>query len=50
LLASGLQRGAPISEPALTTILTSTLWIGVASALLLFVFAARIKKALSADG
>jgi len=50
MLASGLERGAPISESALTAILTSTLWIGVATALLLFVFAPRIRKALGADG
>jgi hypothetical protein len=50
LLASGLERGAPISESTLSAILTSTLWIGVASALLLFVFAPRIRKALGADG
>jgi len=47
LLASGLERGAPISEPALTAILTSTLWTGVASAALLFVFAGRIRKFLN---
>ncbi len=50
LLASGLERGAPINEATLATILTSTLWIGVVSALLLFVLAPRIRKALGADG
>jgi len=50
LLASGLERGAPISEPALTAILTYTLWIGVMAALLLSVFAPRIRQALGADG
>jgi hypothetical protein len=50
LLASGLERGVAITDAALNSILTSTLWIGVATALLLFVFAPRIRKALGADG
>jgi hypothetical protein len=46
LLASGLERGAPISESTLSAILTSTLWTGVASAAVLFVFAGRIRRNL----
>jgi hypothetical protein len=47
ILASGLEKGAPIVESTLTSILTSTLWTGVASALVLFMFAGRIRSALS---
>jgi len=47
LLASGLERGAPIAESTLISILTATLWIGVASAILLFAFCGRIRRALS---
>ena len=50
LLASGLERGAPINDATLATILTSTLWIGVVTALLLFVLAPRIRKALGTEG
>ena len=50
LLASGLVRGAPINDATLATILTSTLWIGVVTALLLFVLAPRIRKALGTEG
>jgi MFS family permease len=47
LLASGLEPGAPIEESALMSILTATLWIGVACAILLFAFSGRIRRALS---
>jgi len=47
LLASGLERGAPIVEATLSAILTSTLWIGVAGAVLLFVFAGRVRRVLT---
>jgi MFS family permease len=46
LLASGLERGAPITESTLTSILTATLWIGVASTIVLFAFGGRIRRAL----
>ncbi len=49
LLASGLDKGAPIEESTLATILTSTLWIGVASAVLLFLFAGRIRRVLASN-
>ncbi len=45
-LAADLEPGAPINEPTLLGILTSTLWIGLASALLLFAFSGRIRQAL----
>jgi hypothetical protein len=47
LLASGLERGAPIAESTLTSILITTLWIGVACAISLFAFSGRIRRALS---
>ena len=47
LLASGLDKGAPIAESTLSVILTSTLWVGVASAVLLFLFSGRIRQALA---
>ena len=47
MLASGLEKGAPIVESTLTSILTSTLWIGVVTAAVLFMFAGRIRSALS---
>ncbi len=50
LLASGLERGAPIAESTLKSLLDSTLWIGVASALVLFIFARRIRRALAGSG
>ena len=49
LLASGLGKGALISESTLSVILTSTLWVGVASAVLLFLFAGRIRQALASN-
>ena len=47
-LASGLEKGAPIAESTLLGILTSTLWIGIAAALMLFIFAGRIRQLLKA--
>lgn len=47
-LASGLEKGAPIVESTLLGILTSTLWIGIAAALMLFIFSGRIKQLLRA--
>ena len=43
-LASGLQPGAPVDESTLHWILSVMLWIGVASSLLLFVFARTIAR------
>jgi MFS family permease len=47
-LASGLEKGAPIAESTLLGILTSTLWIGIAAALMLFIFSGRIQQLLRA--
>ena len=47
-LASGLEKGAPIAESTLLGILTSTLWIGIAAALMLFIFSDRIRQLLRA--
>ncbi len=48
-LAADLEPGAPIDEPTLLGILASTLWIGLASALLLFAFTGRIRQALGSS-
>ncbi|MGD8421442.1 MAG: hypothetical protein PVJ78_13435, partial [Gammaproteobacteria bacterium] len=48
-LAAGLERGAAIAAPVLLDILLSTLWLGVFAAVLLFLFAPRIRRYLSAD-
>jgi hypothetical protein len=47
LLASGLERGAPIAESTLLSILAVTLGVGVVSAIVLFAFSGRIRRALS---
>ena len=47
-LASGLEQGAPIAESTLLGILSSTLWIGIAAALMLFIFSGRIRELLRA--
>jgi len=49
LLASGLDKGAPITESTLSEILTFTLWTGVISGLLLFLFSGRIRRALASN-
>ncbi len=49
LLAAELEPGAPIAEATLATILGSTLWIGVAGSLLLFIFAGGIRRLLRSD-
>ena len=46
MLAAELEPGAPIIEATLTAILTSTLWIGLACAAALFIFAPRIRRSL----
>jgi hypothetical protein len=48
-LASGLEKGTLINEIALLEIMTSTVWIGVAGGLLLFVFSHRIQRLLGND-
>ncbi len=48
-LAADLEKAAPVNEPALLGILTSTLWIGLASALFLFAFSGRIQQELRAS-
>jgi hypothetical protein len=45
-LASGIERGVPVNEPTLLRILSLTLGIGVASALLLFAFSGRATREL----
>ena len=45
-LASGIEQGVPVDEPTLLRILSSTLWIGVATALLIFLFSAQVGKRL----
>ena len=45
-LASGLEQGAPVDEPTLLQILSSTLWIGLVSALVLFAFSGRVSRSL----
>jgi hypothetical protein len=47
MLASGLEKGAPIVESTLTAILTSSLWIGMVTGAVLVIFAGRIRSALS---
>ena len=45
-LASGIQQGVPVDEPTLLRILSSTLWIGIAAAILIFLFSARVRQLL----
>ena len=45
-LASGIQQGVPVDEPTLLRILSSTLWIGIAVAILIFLFSARVRQLL----
>jgi MFS family permease len=46
LLASGLEQGAPVSETTLTGLLTTTLWIGLACAVALFLVTGKVRRAL----
>jgi hypothetical protein len=46
VLAAELEPGAPVAWSTLSAILTSTTWVGVASAVLLFLFAGRIRRVL----
>jgi hypothetical protein len=45
-LASGIEQGVPVDAPTLLGILTSTLWIGIAVALLIFLFSAPVRRLL----
>ena len=49
VLASGLDKGAPIEKGTLMAILTSTLWIGIGTAVVLFLFSGKIQRALKTD-
>lgn len=44
LLSAELEPGAPVDAPTLTGILGSTAWIGLLSTILLFAFAARVRR------
>jgi hypothetical protein len=46
VLAAELEPGAAVARSTLSAILASTTWVGVASAVLLFLFAGRIRRAL----
>ena len=48
-LASGIEQGMPVDAPTLLGILTSTLWIGIAAALLIFLFSAPVQRLLKAS-
>lgn len=48
LLAADLEPGAAVAEPTLLSILTSTLWIGVAAGVVLFTFSGPVRRALRA--
>ncbi|MDH3634950.1 MAG: MFS transporter [Gammaproteobacteria bacterium] len=48
-LASGLEKGAPVEKMTLLDILTSTLWIGIGMAALLFLFSEKIQRAIKTD-
>ena len=45
-LASGIEQGVPVDAPTLLGILTSTLWIGIVAALLIFLISARASQLL----
>mgnify|MGYP001826842540 CR=1 FL=1 len=48
-LASGLDKGAPVEKITLMAILTSTLWIGIGMAGVLFLFSGKIQRAFKTD-
>ncbi len=48
-LSSGLEQGAAVAESTLLNILTSTLWIGIALAVALFIFSSRIRRVLKLE-
>ena len=47
-LASGIEQGVPVDAPTLLRILSSTLWVGIVAALLIFLFSTRIRLLLKA--
>jgi len=47
-LAAELEPGAPVDSGTLSTILASTLWVGLVSAVALFVFTGPVRRALRA--
>ena len=49
LLASGLERGAPVAESTLISVLTLTLGIGVGCAVVLFAFTGKIRRTLVSE-
>jgi hypothetical protein len=48
-LASGIEQGVPVDAPTLLGILTSTLWVGIVTALLIFLFSTRARQLLKAS-
>lgn len=48
-LASGIEQGVPVDAPTLLGILTSTLWTGVAAALLIFLLSTPVRRLLNAS-
>ncbi len=48
-LVTGIEQGVPVDAPTLLRILTSTLWVGIAAALLIFLFSARVHQLLKSD-
>ena len=45
-LVTGIEQGVPVDTPTLLGILTSTLWIGITAALLIFLFSAPARRLL----
>jgi len=45
-LASGIEKGVPVNAPTLLSLLTSTLWIGLVTAAVAFVFSGRVRHLL----
>ena len=45
-LASGIEQGVPVDAPTLLGILTTTLWVGIAAALLIFLLSAPVRQLL----
>ena len=48
-LASGIEQGVPVDAPTLLGIFTSTLWTGIAAALLIFLFSGPARRLLKAS-
>ena len=45
-LASGIEQGVPVDASTLLGILTTTLWVGIAAALLIFLLSAPVRQLL----